>query len=152
MGNEQSSLRPSLAVARSHGHTPACNLTAPTVLHDMAEILFGTGILHSLQASKEPRHQALITQLQDASVISELQLASPDVFGKPLNSGPAFRTSSLASVISHSPWQKLPLKQFFFHRLESRRTHDAEVSSLTPRDELPTSVIINKEQVLPQIA
>ena len=98
MGNEQSSLRSSVAVARLHGHTPTCNLTAPTVLHDMAEILFGTDTLHSLQASKEPHHQALFTELQDelpSSVISESQLASPDVFGKPLNSGPAFRTALL---------------------------------------------------------
>ena len=44
-------------------------------------------------------------------------------------SGPAFRASSLASVIFHSPWQKLSLKQTFFHRFESRRIHDIEVSS-----------------------
>ena len=52
---------------------------------DIAEILFGTNFLHSLQASDELRHQALFIQLQDAlpaSVVSEAQLALPRVFDK----------------------------------------------------------------------
>ena len=56
MGNEQSSRTSSLVVARLRGHTFACNMTIFIASQDMAEILFGTDFLHSLQASDEPRH------------------------------------------------------------------------------------------------